>query len=180
MIRQQRLLLEWDPYQVPILTEHAGRVVFKNIDKGKTAREERTSGSAEWVIIEHRGEDQPQIEIQNDAGEVLVSYQMPTGAYLSVPVKELDENETVLEPAKDQGGTRSCLGTAGRAKKGQSRDIVTGLPRVTELFEARRPKDTAVISKIEGQVELESASRGRAHPACGGRRRSGKSSHSTR
>ena len=153
------LLLEWDPYQVPILTEHAGRVVFKNIDKGKTAREERTSGSAEWVIIEHRGEDQPQIEIQDDAGEVLVSYQMPTGAYLSVPVKELDENETVLEPAKEQVEQGAVLARLPR-EKGQSRDIVTGLPRVTELFEARRPKDTAVISKIEGQVELESASRG--------------------
>ena len=156
---QSTLLLEWDPYQVPILTEHAGRVVFKNIDKGKTAREERTSGSAEWVIIEHRGEDQPQIEIHDDAGEVLVSYQMPTGAYLSVPVKELDENETVLEPAKEQLEQGAVLARLPR-EKGQSRDIVTGLPRVTELFEARRPKDTAVISKIEGVVELESASRG--------------------
>ena len=156
---QATLLLEWDPYQVPILTEHAGRVVFKNIDKGKTAREERTSGSAEWVIIEHRGEDQPQIEIQNDAGEVLISYQMPTGAYLSVPVKELEESETVLEPAKEQVEQGAVLARLPR-EKGQSRDIVTGLPRVTELFEARRPKDTAVISKIEGVVELESASRG--------------------
>ena len=156
---QATLLLEWDPYQVPILTEHAGHVVFKNIDKGKTAREERTSGSAEWVIIEHRGEDQPQIEIQDDAGEVLISYQMPTGAYLSVPVKELEENETVLEPAKEQVEQGAVLARLPR-EKGQSRDIVTGLPRVTELFEARRPKDTAVISKIKGVVELESASRG--------------------
>ena len=152
-------LLEWDPYQVPILTEHAGHVVFKNIDKGKTAREERTSGSAEWVIIEHRGEDQPQIEIQDDSGEVLISYQMPTGAYLSVPVKELEENEIALEPAKEQVEQGAVLARLPR-EKGQSRDIVTGLPRVTELFEARRPKDTAVISKIEGVVELESASRG--------------------
>ena len=242
---QSTLLLEWDPYQVPILTEHAGRVVFKNIDKGKTAREERTSGSAEWVIIEHRGEDQPQIEIHDDAGEVLVSYQMPTGAYLSVPVTSLevkidkkgdtkfrdgevvkredverenrrvDENDgqpaeysipenAVLEPAKlevkidKKGDTKFRDGEVVKREdverenrrvdendgqpaeysildlevepgavlarlpreKGQSRDIVTGLPRVTELFEARRPKDTAVISKIEGVVELESASRG--------------------
>lgn len=153
------LLLEWDPYQVPILTEHAGHVVFKNIDKGKTVREERTSGSAEWVIIEHRGEDQPQIEIHDDAGEVLISYQMPTGAYLSVPAIELEENETVLEPVKAQVKQGAVLARLPR-EKGQSRDIVTGLPRVTELFEARRPKDAAVISKIEGHVELESASRG--------------------
>ena len=154
---QPTLLLEWDPYQVPILTEHAGSPVFKNIDKGKTVREERTSGSAEWVIIEHRGEDQPQIEIHT--GKDVISYQMPTGAYLSVPVKELKEDETVLELATEHVEQGAVLARLPR-EKGQSRDIVTGLPRVTELFEARRPKDTAVISKIEGQVELESASRG--------------------
>ena len=156
---QPTLLLEWDPYQVPILTEHAGRVVFKNIVEGKTIREEKTTGSAEWVIIEHRGEDQPQIEIHSDAGEVLISYQMPTGAYLSVPPKELEENDTVLKPAKELVEQGSVLARLPR-EKGQSRDIVTGLPRVTELFEARRPKDAAVISKIEGFVELENASRG--------------------
>ena len=193
-------LLEWDPYQVPILTEHAGHIVFKNIVVDKTVREERTSGSAEWVIIEHRGEDQPQIEIHDTAGEVLISYQMPTGAYLSVPVtaremkidkkgdtkfrdgevvkREIVEQEnrrvvekggqpaeysipagTALEPAKEQVEQGAVLARLPR-EKGQSRDIVTGLPRVTELFEARRPKDTAIISKIEGVVELESASRG--------------------
>ena len=154
---QATLLLEWDPYQVPILTEHAGYPVFKNIDTGKTVREERTSGSAEWVIIEHRGEDQPQIEIHT--GKDVISYQMPTGAYLSVPVKELKEDETVLELATEHVEQGAVLARLPR-EKGQSRDIVTGLPRVTELFEARRPKDTAVISKIEGVVELESASRG--------------------
>ena len=143
---QPTLLLEWDPYQVPILTEHAGQVVFKNIVEGKTMREDKATGSAERVIIEHRGEDQPQIEIHDDAGEVLVSYQMPTGAHLSVTDEERVEQGTVLARLPRE--------------KGQSRDIVTGLPRVTELFEARRPKDAAVISKIEGHVELENASRG--------------------
>ncbi len=143
---QPTLLLEWDPYQVPILTEHAGRVVFKNIVKDKTMREDKATGSAERIIIERRGEDQPQIEIHNDAGEVLISYQMPTGAYLSVMAEEQVEQGAVLARLPRE--------------KGQTRDIVTGLPRVTELFEARKPKDTAVISKIEGVVELESASRG--------------------
>ena len=143
---QPTQLLEWDPYQVPILTEHAGRVEFKNIVEGKTMREDKATGSAERVIIEHRGEDQPQIEIQDDTEKVLISYQMPTGAHLSVT-----EGEQV-----EQGAVLARL----PREKGQSRDIVTGLPRVTELFEARRPKDTAVISKIEGYVELENASRG--------------------
>ena len=142
---QPTLLLEWDPYQVPILTEHTGRAVFKNIVEGKTMQEQKTT-SAEWVIIEHRGEDQPQIEIHDDAGEVLISYQMPTGAHLSVTDGAQVEQGSVLARLPRE--------------KGQSRDIVTGLPRVTELFEARRPKDAAVISKIEGLVELENASRG--------------------
>jgi DNA-directed RNA polymerase subunit beta' len=142
---QSTPLLEWDPYQVPILTEHAGHVVFKNIVEGKTVQEQKTT-SAEWVIIEHRGEDQPQIEIHSDAGEVLISYQMPTGAHLSVWDGVQVEQGSVLARLPRE--------------KGQSRDIVTGLPRVTELFEARRPKDAAVISKIEGFVELENASRG--------------------
>ena len=142
---QSTLLLEWDPYQVPILTEHAGHVVFKNIVEGKTVQEQKTT-SAEWVIIEHRGEDQPQIEIHSDAGEVLINYQMPTGAHLSVWDGVQVEQGSVLARLPRE--------------KGQSRDIVTGLPRVTELFEARRPKDAAVISKIEGFVELENASRG--------------------
>ena len=142
---QSTPLLEWDPYQVPILTEHAGHVVFKNIVEGKTVQEQKTT-SAEWVIIEHRGEDQPQIEIHSDAGEALISYQMPTGAHLSVWDGVQVEQGSVLARLPRE--------------KGQSRDIVTGLPRVTELFEARRPKDAAVISKIEGFVELENASRG--------------------
>ena len=137
--------------------------------KTKQCVRQRTTGSAEQVIIEHRGEDQPQIEIQDDAGEILVSYQMPTGAHLSVTVKELEENETVLEPAKEQVEQGAVLARLPR-EKGQSRDIVTGLPRVTELFEARRPKDTAIISKIEGVVELENASRGARSSACGRRR----------
>ena len=143
---QPTLLFEWDPYQVPILTEHAGRVVFKNSVEGETMRVDKATGSAERVIIERRGEDQPQIEIHDDAGEVLVSYQMPTGAYLSVMDKEQVEQGAVLARLDRE--------------KGQTRDIVTGLPRVTELFEARKPKDTAVISKIEGVVELEGTSRG--------------------
>ena len=143
---QPTLLLEWDPYRVPILTEHAGHGVFKDIIEGKTMREDKATGLAEWVIIEYKGEDQPQIEIHNDAGEVLDSYLMPTGAHLSITDGEEVSKGTVL--------ARLPRETA------KSRDIVTGLPRVTELFEARRPKDTAVISKIEGYVELESASRG--------------------
>ncbi|MCZ6677195.1 MAG: DNA-directed RNA polymerase subunit beta' [Candidatus Poribacteria bacterium] len=140
------LLLEWDPYRDPILTEHAGRAVFKDMIEGETMREDKATGLAEWVIIEYKGEDQPRIEIRDDAGEVLASYLMPTGAHLSVTDGMLVEPGTVL--------ARLPRETA------KSRDIVTGLPRITELFEARRPKDAAVISEIEGYVKVEGASRG--------------------
>ncbi len=140
------LLIEWDPYRVPILTEHVGRVVFKDVIEGQTVQEEKASGLAEQVITEYKGEHQPRIEIHSEKGEVLASYLMPTGAHLSVLDNEWVEAGTVVARLAEE--------------KAKSQDIVTGLPRVTELFEARRPKDAAVIAEIEGNVKLEGISRG--------------------
>ena len=143
---QPTLLLEWDPYRVPILTEYGGRVVFRGIVEGRTMREDKASGLAEWVIIEYRGEDQPRIEIHDESGESRASYLMPTGAHLSVVDGEIVEGGAVLARLPRESE--------------KSKDIVSGLPRVTELFEARKPKDAAVISEIEGKVKLEGTSRG--------------------
>ena len=140
------LLLEWDPYRVPILTSHSGTVVFKDIIDGKTVHEEKTTGLAERVIIESKGEFQPLMELHAEDGEVLASYLMPDHAHLSVSDGEWVEAGTVLARLAED--------------KAKSQDIVTGLPRVTELFEARRPKDAAVIAQIEGYVKLEGISRG--------------------
>ena len=155
------LLLEWDPYRVPILTEHSGTVVEQDINEG-TVREEKTTGLAERVIIEFKGDKgnrrnvssrkddskllQPLMEIHAEDGEVLGSYRMPVGAHLSVVDGQQVEAGTVLARLAED--------------KAKSQDIVTGLPRVTELFEARRPKDAAVIAQIEGYVKLEGISRG--------------------
>ena len=152
------LLLEWDPYRVPILTEHGGTVVECDIELGETVREEKTTGLAERVIIEFKGDRrgasrtddskllQPRMEIHAEDGEVLASYRMPVGAHLSVSDGEWVEAGTVLARLAED--------------KAKSQDIVTGLPRVTELFEARRPKDAAVIAEIEGYVRQEGISRG--------------------
>ena len=109
-------------------------------------REDKATGLAERVIIEYKGEDQPRIEIYSDNEELLASYLMPTGAHLSVTDEEMVTPGTVL--------ARLPRETA------KSRDIVTGLPRVTELFEARRPRDAAIIAEIEGHVKLEGINRG--------------------
>ncbi|MDE0506566.1 MAG: DNA-directed RNA polymerase subunit beta' [Candidatus Poribacteria bacterium] len=140
------LLLERDPYRVPILTEHNGTVVFRDIVEGHTVQEDKASGLAERVIVEYKGEDQPRMEIQTASGDVLASYLMPTGAHLSVSDGEEVEAGTVLARLPEKSAT--------------SQDIVTGLPRVTELLEARRPKDRAIIAEIEGYVKLEGISRG--------------------
>ncbi len=141
------LLLEWDPYHVPILTEYGGIVKFQDIIEDVTMREEKATGMAERVIIEYKGEEyQSRIEIADEAGVLLGSYLMPTGAHLSVT-----DGERV-----EAGGVLARL----PSETTKSRDIVMGLPRVTELFEARRPKDAAVISEIEGYVQLEGTSRG--------------------
>jgi len=140
------LLLEWDPYRVPILTEYQGKAVFQDIVEGRTMREDKATGLAERVIIEYKGEDQPRIEIYSDNEELLASYLMPTGAHLSVTDEEMVTPGTVL--------ARLPRETA------KSRDIVTGLPRVTELFEARRPRDAGIIAEIEGHVKLEGINRG--------------------
>jgi DNA-directed RNA polymerase subunit beta' len=140
------LLLERDPYRVPILTEHNGTVEFQDIIEGHTVQEDKASGLAERVIVEYKGEDQPRMEIQNHSGDVLASYLMPTGAHLSVADGEDVDAGTVLARLPEKSAT--------------SQDIVTGLPRVTELLEARRPKDRAVIAEIEGYVKLEGISRG--------------------
>ena len=140
------LLLEWDPYRVPILTEYRGKAVFQDIVEGRTMREDKATGLAERVIIEYKGEDQPRIEIYSDNEELLASYLMPTGAHLSVTDDSMVTPGTVL--------ARLPRETA------KSRDIVTGLPRVTELFEARRPREAAIIAEIEGHVKLEGINRG--------------------
>ena len=136
------VFVRWDPYTSPILTEVKGRVKFEDMEEGKTMREELNpvTGVTERVVVEHKTEYHPQIIILDSRDEVLGIYPLPIGAHIMVKDGETAEaGELVAKIPRVSGKTR---------------DITGGLPRVAELFEARRPKDPAVISEIDGFVEF--------------------------
>lgn len=148
-IEKGDLLMEWDPHNVPILTEVAGKVKFEDIVEGVTMREEidESTGLAARVIIEHREESlHAGISILADNAEVIARYDMSTGAHISVHDGDMISPGNVLAKIPRE---------ISKAK-----DIVLGLPRVTELFEARKPKDCATISDIDGNIKFAGISRG--------------------
>ncbi|WP_417496538.1 DNA-directed RNA polymerase subunit beta' [Maricaulis sp.] len=151
--RGQRLA-EWDPYTAPIVSEVGGTVRLVDIAEGVSVKEEtdEATGIASKVIIDWRGSAkanalQPAIVIQDESGEPIqlptgsmASYMLAVGAILSV-----NSGDTVRP-----GDIVARIPTEGA----KTRDITGGLPRVAELFEARRPKDHAVIAEISGRVEF--------------------------
>lgn len=141
-VKKGEIFVKWDPYTVPILTEVSGKVRFEDIKAGVTMNEEldATTGLTERVIIEHREDLHPQLLLVGDNDEILAFYPIPTGAH--IVVKDGDEIT---------GGT--LLAKTPR-KVAKTRDITGGLPRVAELFEARKPKNPAIISEIDGVVEI--------------------------
>ena len=137
-------ICEWDPYNATIVSEFSGKVRFQNVIEGVTYRKETIAetGFDERVIIEgRRGAKNPLIEIVDENGEVLVSYDLPVDAHVVV-----DEDEAIA--AGDQ------LVRIPRNVSGGG-DITGGLPRVQELFEARNSIDPAIVSEIDGIVHLE-------------------------
>jgi DNA-directed RNA polymerase subunit beta' len=140
---------EWDPHNVPIITEKAGRVEFRDMITGVTVKSEvdpETSVKG-TVVIEHKEDLHPQIVIVGDDKEVLASYSIPAGAHVAIG-----------EGKKVPAGT--LLAKTPR-KIAKTKDITGGLPRVAELFEARKPKDSAEIAKIDGLVEIGGTVRGK-------------------
>ena len=142
------IFVRWDPYTVPILTEVSGIVRYEDIKENVTMREELNpaTGVAERVIVEHKIEFHPQIIILDDSGEVVGIYPIPIGAHI-----------LVKDGQKIGGG--ELIAKIPRVS-GKTRDITGGLPRVAELFEARRPKDPAIISEIDGFVEFSENKKG--------------------
>ncbi len=141
-------LAEFDPYNEPILTEFEGEANFKDIVPGKSMREEkdRSTGIIEKVITDYREEKlHPRIIIRGNKGK-LATYSLPSGSHL-----------VVGEGARVKAG--EILVKIPRMVT-KTIDITGGLPRVIELFEARRPKDGAVISGIDGVVEIGESTRG--------------------
>jgi DNA-directed RNA polymerase subunit beta' len=141
-VEQGQVLVEWDPYTFSILTEDHGVAKFKDIIDGLTVHEEvdEVTGLSRFIIVDSPDEKkQPTIEIRDKAGKVLRKYHMPSHAHLMVQDGETIEAGDVL--AKIPRETT------------KTKDITGGLPRVVELFEARKPKDPAVISEIDGVVK---------------------------
>jgi DNA-directed RNA polymerase subunit beta' len=134
--------VHWDPYTLPVLTEVAGLVRFEDLRENITMREEinPVTKLSERVVVEHKPEYHPQVVILDDKKEVLGIYPIPIGAHIIVRDGERIGGGDLLAKIP-----RTVLKT---------RDITGGLPRVAELFEARRPKDPAVISEIDGFVEF--------------------------
>jgi DNA-directed RNA polymerase subunit beta' len=148
-VKKGETFVQWDPYNVPILSEKAGRVKFADIIEGVTMKQEvdeQTQQEA-MVVIEHKEDLHPQIIIMDDNDEAIANYPIPSGAHI-----------VVAEGDKIVAGT---LMAKTPRKTSKTKDITGGLPRVAELFEARRPKDAAEISKIDGIVDFGPSVRGK-------------------
>ena len=136
-------LFEWDPYSNFILGDKTGTVRFEDIIENVTFREEldESTGLRQRVVIEQREKTlHPKIYIVSDSGKSLANYSIPTGAHLKIhDGDKVEAGEILAKIPKDIAKTR---------------DITGGLPRVAELFEARRPKEPAVVSEIDGIVSF--------------------------
>jgi DNA-directed RNA polymerase subunit beta' len=145
-VKKGQSLLRWDPHREPILAEKDGAVAYVDIVIGETVREEDAGeGKKALVVIEHKGDLHPQINIIDKDGNILDFHYLPAKARIEV---------------KDGDKIKAGHMLARRPKAAAaSQDIVGGLPRVTEIFEARKPKDPAVMSEISGRVEIHSDKR---------------------
>jgi len=148
-VKKGDTLVQWDPHNMPILSEKAGKVKFHDIIEGVTMKQEvdEATGEEAMVVIDHKEDLHPQVIISDETGEVVANYPIPSGAHIVV-----SETDTIVP------GT--LLAKTPR-KQAKTRDITGGLPRVAELFEARRPKDAAEISKIDGLADFGPSVRGK-------------------
>jgi DNA-directed RNA polymerase subunit beta' len=143
-IKAGEVICEWDPHSIPILAETGGKLRFEDLIEGETMRAEQDpSGGMRFVITEHKGDLHPQIVVEDpEDGKILDFYYMPERAHLEVKEGDIISPGTlVAKTPREASGTQ---------------DITGGLPRVTEIFEARKPKDPAVIAEIDGVVEIQS------------------------
>lgn len=140
-------LFSWDPHRTPILAEVAGLIRFVDVIEGETIgiEEERKGQAGKPVVIEHKGDKHPQIIIEDSDGKILDVHYLPAGARIEVvEAQQVQAGQLLAHQPRASGGTQ---------------DITGGLPRVTEVFEARKPKDPAAMAEISGKVELRSDKR---------------------
>ncbi|MBL7947765.1 MAG: DNA-directed RNA polymerase subunit beta' [Bacteroidota bacterium] len=143
------LICDWDPYNAVILSEFPGKIDFEHIEEGVTFREEsdEQTGYREKVIIETRDKTKnPAIKILDEKKEGIKSYNIPVGAHIMVNVgQKIQAGEILVKIPRSTG---------------RMGDITGGLPRVTELFEARNPSNPATVSEIDGVVSYGGIKRG--------------------
>ena len=150
ILKAEETIASFDPFSEPIISEYAGTVRFKDIVKGTTLKEgvNEETGNIENKIVEHPVENmQPGLVIEDDDGNEVFTYAVPNSAYLSVfDGDEVEQGHTLAKMLKESVKTR---------------DITGGLPRVGELFEARRPKIAAVLAQISGTVKMGNVVKGK-------------------
>jgi DNA-directed RNA polymerase subunit beta' len=148
-VQKSDLICEWDPFNAVIISEVAGKVAFDHLIEGVTYREEsdEQTGFKEKVIIESRDKTKnPTIKIMSPEGVEIKSYNLPVGAHLVTDLNKLvDAGDTIVKIPRAVG---------------KSGDITGGLPRVTELFEARNPSNPAIVTEIDGEVTYGKIKRG--------------------
>ncbi|HSB07056.1 MAG TPA: DNA-directed RNA polymerase subunit beta' [Thermodesulfobacteriota bacterium] len=150
-VKEGELLAEWDPYSIPVLTEVSGRVKFGDIIEGATMQEQvdEFTGLSRKVIVESKDPDlRPRISIKDEKGKTMnlpgsasqARYLLPVGANIFISEGDpVEAGDIIVKIPRETTKTK---------------DITGGLPRVAELFEARKPKEFALISDIEGIVEF--------------------------
>ena len=149
LVKVGDMICEWDPFNAVIVAEEGGKVRFENMEEGITFRTESDEGTnlSEKIIIESKDRTRvPAAEFYDNAGNLMRTYSLPVGAHLLI-----NEGE-VLSPGDVFVKIPRAAGNAG--------DITGGLPRVTELFEARNPSNPAVVSEIDGEVKFGKIKRG--------------------
>jgi len=142
-VKKGKLISDWDPYNAVILSEVSGKVNFENIQEGVTFRVEsdEQTGYHEKVVIESRQKGKnPAINILDSTKEIIKIYDIPVGAHIII------EDGAKIKAGEVLVKIPRAIGKAG--------DITGGLPRVTELFEARNPSDPAIVSEIDGVVSF--------------------------
>jgi len=149
-VKKGALLAEWDPYTVPILTDKSGTVKFGDIVEGQSMQEQvdEVTGLSRKIIVECKeGELRPRVSIKDESGKTAGRYQMPVGANIIVGEGDwLDAGDILAKIPRETTKTK---------------DITGGLPRVAELFEARKPKEMAIVSEIDGVVSFGKDTKGK-------------------
>ena len=149
VVEKGDLIAKWDPFNAVIVTEAAGKVVFENVIENVTYRAEvdDTTGLRELIIIESRDRTKvPTASILDENGDLIRTYSFPIGGHISVEDGQMVKGGDVLVKIP------RAQGSAG--------DITGGLPRVTELFEARNPSNPAVVAEIDGEISMGKLKRG--------------------